>query len=55
MMNGSSVTMVKWIPGSGDIFMAPFDDGPVLNFKKDRDEQAFILLEWQSWAKWRER
>ncbi|CAO0800121.1 unnamed protein product [Mucor circinelloides] len=50
IMNGSSVTMVKWIPGSEDLFMASFDDGSILILDKDRDDQAFILPEPQSWA-----
>ncbi|OAC99066.1 hypothetical protein MUCCIDRAFT_148983 [Mucor lusitanicus CBS 277.49] len=50
IMNGSSVTMVKWIPGSEDLFMASFDDGSILVLDKDRDDQAFILPEPQSWA-----
>lgn len=50
IMNGSSVTMVKWIPGSEDLFMASFDDGSILILDKDRDDQAFILPEPQTWA-----
>ncbi|CEP07960.1 hypothetical protein [Parasitella parasitica] len=50
IMNGSSVTMVKWIPGSEDLFMASFDDGTILILDKDRDDQAFVLPEPQTWA-----
>jgi hypothetical protein len=42
-MNGSSVTMVKWIPGTEDLFMASFQDGSVLILDKERDDQVFTI------------
>jgi len=50
ILNGSSVTMARWRPGSGDIFMASFDDGSVLNFNKVINDQTFIHLEPQLWT-----
>lgn len=50
MMNGSSVTMVKWVPNSEDLFMASFEDGTILVLDKERDDQSFSLPEPQSWA-----
>ncbi|CAO3646373.1 unnamed protein product [Mucor hiemalis] len=49
-MNGSSVTMVKWVPGSEDLIMASFDDGSILVLDKERDDQPFFIPEPQSWA-----
>lgn len=50
VMNGSSVTMVKWVPGSEDLIMASFDDGSILILDKERDDQPFSIPEPQSWA-----
>ncbi|KAI9024382.1 WD40-repeat-containing domain protein [Phycomyces nitens] len=41
IMNDSSVTMVKWVPGSEDRWMASFNDGSILLLDKDRDDQSF--------------
>ncbi|KAI7900112.1 WD40-repeat-containing domain protein [Cokeromyces recurvatus] len=41
IMNASSVTMIKWIPGFEDTFMASFEDGSILILEKDRDDQSF--------------
>lgn len=49
-MNGSSVTMVKWIPGSLDLFMASFQDGSILILDKERDDHVFTIPEPQSWV-----
>jgi hypothetical protein len=43
IMNESSVTMVKWIPGSQDLFMASFQDGSMLILDKERDDQVFTI------------
>lgn len=50
VMNGSSVTMVKWVPGSEELIMASFDDGSILILDKERDDQPFSIPEPQSWA-----
>ncbi|KAI8391057.1 WD40-repeat-containing domain protein [Radiomyces spectabilis] len=42
--------MVKWIPGSEDLFMASFRDGSVMIFDKDRDDQPFTPSAPRSWA-----
>ncbi|SAL99761.1 hypothetical protein [Absidia glauca] len=40
-MKRGSVTNVKWIPGSEDLFMASFADGTILILDKDREDQAY--------------
>ncbi|KAI9475609.1 MAG: WD40-repeat-containing domain protein [Benjaminiella poitrasii] len=42
--------MIKWIPGSEDMFMASFDDGSILVLEKDRDDQTFQFASPSSWA-----
>ncbi|KAL0085727.1 WD40-repeat-containing domain protein [Phycomyces blakesleeanus] len=42
IMNDSSVTMLKWVPGSEDRWMASFNDGSILLLDKDRDDQNFV-------------
>ena len=37
----SSVTCIKWYPGSENLFMVGFDDGSVVSFDKDKDEVVF--------------
>jgi hypothetical protein len=49
-MNNSKVTMVKWIPGSEDLFMASFEDGSILILDKDKDDQSFTIPKAESWA-----
>lgn len=40
-INGSPVTMVKWMPGSENLFMASYQDGCVIIFDKEKDDQNF--------------
>ncbi|KAI8344804.1 WD40-repeat-containing domain protein [Chlamydoabsidia padenii] len=40
-MKRGSVTNVKWIPGSEDLFLASFSDGTILILDKDREDQAY--------------
>lgn len=40
-MKRGSVTNVKWMPGSEDLFMASFADGTILILDKDREDQAY--------------
>lgn len=40
-MNSSAVTMIKWVPGSENTFMAAYQDGSIMVFDKERDDQAF--------------
>lgn len=49
-MNGSSVTALKWVPGSEELFMAAFSDGVMLLLDKERDDQAFNPPPPASWA-----
>ncbi|KAG0169806.1 hypothetical protein DFQ30_003212 [Apophysomyces sp. BC1015] len=50
VMNDSAVTMVKWIPGSEDLFMAAFSDGTILILDKDREDQSFTPPAPGSWG-----
>ncbi|KAI8084985.1 uncharacterized protein BX664DRAFT_338261 [Halteromyces radiatus] len=49
-MKRGSVTNVKWIPGSEDLFMASFSDGSILILDKDREDQAFTPMAPSTWA-----
>lgn len=40
-MSSSSVTMIRWLPGSENIFMASFSDGVIIMFDKDREDEPF--------------
>ncbi|RUP50936.1 hypothetical protein BC936DRAFT_137062 [Jimgerdemannia flammicorona] len=63
-MNSSAVTMVKWVPGSESIFMAAYQDGSIIVFDKERDDQGFSLAPAPDgetggygggkWVRWRE-
>jgi len=33
--------MVKWIPGSENLFMASYQDGSVIIYDKEKDDQNF--------------
>ncbi|KAG2230777.1 hypothetical protein INT48_001679 [Thamnidium elegans] len=41
----SAVTMIKWIPGSEELFIAVFKNGAALIMDKERDDQAFTIPE----------
>ncbi|KAF9947938.1 hypothetical protein BGZ72_010140 [Mortierella alpina] len=41
IIKDSAVTMIKWLPGSENQFMAAFHDGSVLIMDKERDDNAF--------------
>ncbi|RIB28042.1 WD40-repeat-containing domain protein [Gigaspora rosea] len=41
IINSSSVTMVKWVPGSENLFMASYQDGSVVIYDKEKDDQNF--------------
>ncbi|CAG8562296.1 11217_t:CDS:2 [Funneliformis mosseae] len=41
VINSSSVTMVKWMPGSENLFMASYSDGSIIIYDKDKDDQSF--------------
>ncbi|KAL1920333.1 uncharacterized protein VTP21DRAFT_1479 [Calcarisporiella thermophila] len=41
VINNSPVVSVKWMPGSENLFMAAHQDGSIVIYDKDRDDQAF--------------
>ncbi|KAI8638183.1 WD40-repeat-containing domain protein, partial [Parasitella parasitica] len=41
--------MIKWIPGSEELFVAIFKNGTVLIMDKERDDQTFNIPEATSW------
>lgn len=41
--------MIKWLPGSEDLFVAAFKDGSMMIMSKERDDQPFSLSEPNSW------
>ncbi|CAG8522873.1 5380_t:CDS:2 [Ambispora gerdemannii] len=41
IINNSPVTMVKWMPGSENLFMASYQDGSIIRYDKERDDQNF--------------
>lgn len=41
----SAVTMIKWIPGSEELFIAVFKNGAAMIMDKERDDQAFTIPE----------
>ncbi|CDS07614.1 hypothetical protein LRAMOSA01563 [Lichtheimia ramosa] len=41
IMSSASVTMIRWLPGSENIFMASFSDGVIIMFDKDREDEPF--------------
>lgn len=49
-MISSAVSMIKWIPGSDELFIAAFKDGSVMIMGKERDDQAFVIPEPTSWT-----
>jgi hypothetical protein len=50
MLNSSTVTMIKWIPGSESMFMVAYSDGSILVMDKERDDQAFTPSQDDGWA-----
>lgn len=44
-MISSAVTMIKWIPGSEDLFIAVFKNGTAIIMDKERDDQTFTIPE----------
>ncbi|GAB5585362.1 hypothetical protein Unana1_00262 [Umbelopsis nana] len=50
LLNSSAVTMIKWIPGSENMFMVAHQDGSILVMDKERDDQAFSPSQDDGWA-----
>lgn len=48
-MLNAAVSMIKWIPGSEDLFVALFKNGSVMIMDKERDDQSFHVPEPTSW------
>lgn len=44
-MISSAVNMIKWIPGSEDLFVAVFKNGTAMVMDKERDDQTFTIPE----------
>lgn len=42
--------MIKWIPGSENMFMVAHQDGSILVMDKERDDQAFSPSQDDGWA-----
>ncbi|CAO3642589.1 unnamed protein product [Cunninghamella blakesleeana] len=41
VMNSSSITMIRWIQGSENLFMAAFQDGSIMIFDKEKEDELF--------------
>ncbi|CAG8807244.1 9972_t:CDS:2, partial [Cetraspora pellucida] len=41
IINNSSTTMVRWVPGSENLFMVSYQDGSVVIYDKEKDDQSF--------------
>ncbi|CAG8706825.1 18796_t:CDS:2, partial [Acaulospora morrowiae] len=41
LINNTPVTMVKWVPGTDNLFMVSHQDGSMILYDKDRDDQNF--------------
>ncbi|KAI8881923.1 WD40 repeat-like protein [Backusella circina FSU 941] len=41
VMNSSAITMIKWLPGYESLFMAAFQDGSVMLFDKEKEDEHF--------------
>ncbi|CEP07401.1 hypothetical protein [Parasitella parasitica] len=48
-MVNAAVSMIKWIPGSEELFVAIFKNGTVLIMDKERDDQIFNIPDATSW------
>lgn len=40
-MNSSPITMIKWLQGYENLFMAAFQDGTVMLFDKEKEDETF--------------
>lgn len=40
-MNGSAVTMIRWLQGSENLFLVAFEDGSMMVFDKDKEDEPF--------------
>ncbi|CAG8589395.1 3997_t:CDS:2 [Funneliformis caledonium] len=52
VINSSSVTMVKWMPGSENLFMASYSDGSIIIYDKDKDDQSFTASTGNEEERW---
>ncbi|KAI8379512.1 WD40-repeat-containing domain protein [Radiomyces spectabilis] len=41
VMNSSQITMIRWLQGSENLFMAAFQDGSVMIFDKEKEDEPF--------------
>ncbi|KAI9305818.1 WD40-repeat-containing domain protein [Cunninghamella echinulata] len=41
VMNSSSITMIRWLQGSENLFMAAFQDGSIMLFDKEKEDELF--------------
>ncbi|OBZ84475.1 hypothetical protein A0J61_07472, partial [Choanephora cucurbitarum] len=42
VMNSSPITMIKWLQGQENLFMAAFQNGMIMIFDKDKEDEFFI-------------
>ncbi|ORX91569.1 WD40 repeat-like protein [Basidiobolus meristosporus CBS 931.73] len=42
VINNSPVTSIKWMPGSENLFMASHQDGSLIVYDKEKDDQSFV-------------
>jgi hypothetical protein len=40
-MNSSPITMIKWLQGYENLFMAAFQDGTLMVFDKEKEDEPF--------------
>lgn len=40
-MNSSPITMIKWLQGYENLFMAAFQDGTIMLFDKEKEDDTF--------------
>ncbi|CAO3644822.1 unnamed protein product [Cunninghamella echinulata] len=41
VMNSSPITMIRWLQGSENLFMAAFQDGSIMLFDKEKEDELF--------------
>ncbi|ORY96869.1 WD40-repeat-containing domain protein [Syncephalastrum racemosum] len=49
-LHNAAATVVRWVPGSEDLFLVAFSDGIILVMDKDRDDQSFVLSPTTPWS-----
>ncbi|KAI9013747.1 WD40-repeat-containing domain protein [Phycomyces nitens] len=52
IMNSSSITMIRWLQGSESVFMAAFQDGSIMLFDKEKEDEHFDPTDSDSYHKY---